>query len=288
VNKSKGKKVKMMKRLGAIFLASILGPGTLTIHTQAPGAMDSSATIKVVLVGDSTVAVESGWGPGFCAHVVSAANCVDMAASGRSSKSFIDEGLWQKALAERGQFYFIQFGHNDQKDSPALHTDPGTSFKVNLRQYISDVQKLHAVPVLVTPLSRRNYKDGQLIVDPLHDYAAAMREVAAEEHIPLIDLYQFSRTLLESMTQEQADQFDATDHKDAGAGGSTAANTPDRTDATNHQDAGVGNSTANTPDRTHLNLFGKETFGTIVANAAAHAVPALAPYISPEGKTNLS
>jgi lysophospholipase L1-like esterase len=281
VNKSKGKKMKMMKRLGAIFLASILGPGTLTIHTQAPGAMDSSATIKVVLVGDSTVATESGWGPGFCAHLVSAANCVDLAASGRSSKSFIDEGLWEKALAERGQFYFIQFGHNDQKDSPALHTDPRTSFKVNLRQYIADVQQIHAVPVLVTPLSRRNYKDGQLIVDPLQDYAAAMREVAAEEHVPLIDLYRSSRTLLESMTQEQADQFDATNHEDAGSGSSTA-NTPDRIDATNHEDAGAGNSTANTPDRTHLNLIGKETFGTIVANAAAHAVPALAPNISPE------
>jgi lysophospholipase L1-like esterase len=174
----------------------------------------------------------------------------------------MDEGLWEKALAERGQFYFIQFGHNDQKESPALHTDPGTNFKANLRQYIADVQQLHAVPVLVTPLSRRNYKDGQLIVDPLYDYAAAMREVAAEEHVPLIDLYQSSRTLLESMTQEQADQYDATDREDAGAGGSTA----------------------NTPDRTHLNLIGKETFGTIVANAAAHAVPALAPYISPEGK----
>jgi hypothetical protein len=68
------------------------------------------------------------------------------------------------------------------------------------------------------------------------------------------------------MTQEQADQYDATDR----------------------EDAGPGSPTANTPDRTHLNLIGKETFGTIVANAAAHAVPALAPYISPEGKTNLS
>jgi hypothetical protein len=107
--------------------------------------------------------------------------------------------------------------------------------------------------------------------------------VAAEEHVPLIDLYQSSRTLLESMTQEQADQFDATDHEDAGVGGSTA-NTPDRIDASDHKDAGAGGSTANTPDRTHLNLIGKETFGTIVANAAAHALPALAPYITPEGK----
>ena len=252
----------MMKRLGTIFLASILGPGTPTIHAQAPGATDSSATIKVVLVGDSTVAIGGGWGTGFCAHLVPAANCVDLAADGRSSKSFIDEGLWAKALAERGQFYFIQFGHNDQKDSPVLHTDPGTSFKVNLKQYIADLRQLHATPVLVTPLSRRNYKDGQLIVDPLHDYAAAMREVAAEEHLPLIDLYQSSRTLLESMTQEQADQFDATHHGDARAEGSTET----------------------TPDRTHLNPLGKETFGTIVANAAAHAVPALAPYISPERK----
>jgi lysophospholipase L1-like esterase len=80
--------------------------------------------IKVVLVGDSTVAIQGGWGPGFCSHLLPEADCIDLAANGRSTKSFLDEGLWSKALDVKGQFYFIQFGHNDQKDRPALHTDP--------------------------------------------------------------------------------------------------------------------------------------------------------------------
>jgi len=78
-------------------------------------------------------------------------------------------GLWEKALDAHGQFYFIQFGHNDQKDRPAVHTDPQTTFKANLHRYVRDVRAIGGVPILVTSLSRRNYKDGELIVDPLRE-----------------------------------------------------------------------------------------------------------------------
>ena len=49
--------------------------------------------------------------------------CIDVALNGRSSKSFVDEGAWKKALALHGDYYLIQFGHNDQKDDAARHTD---------------------------------------------------------------------------------------------------------------------------------------------------------------------
>ncbi|MEP6872100.1 MAG: rhamnogalacturonan acetylesterase [Anaerolineaceae bacterium] len=214
--------------------------------------------IKVVLVGDSTVAVQGGWGPGFCAHFIPAAECLDLAVNGRSTKSFIDEGLWAKALEARGQFYFIQFGHNDQKDQLSLHTDPATTFKANLHRYVRDVRELGGTPILVTSLSRRNYSDGKLIVDPLREYAAATREVAAEDNVPLIDLYQLSRALLEPMTQLEADRFNATTHEDAAAERTAAA----------------------APDRTHLNDLGKRTFGDMVAQTASQAIPALRPCLT--------
>src|ERR1035437_886057 len=60
--------------------------------------------VKIVLVGDSTVATGGGWGPGFCAVMTPNVSCIDDALNGRSSKSFIDEGAWKKALAEHGDY----------------------------------------------------------------------------------------------------------------------------------------------------------------------------------------
>src|SRR5205085_113232 len=79
--------------------------------------------VKIVLVGDSTVATGGGWGPGFCVVMTPNVTCIDDALNGRSTKSFIDEGAWKNALAEHGDYYLIQFGHNDQKPDPARHTD---------------------------------------------------------------------------------------------------------------------------------------------------------------------
>src|ERR1700722_12835680 len=117
--------------------------------------------VKIVLVGDSTVATGGGWGPGFCAVMTPNVACVDDALNGRSSKSFIAEGAWTKALAEKGNYYLIQFGHNDMKGKGAdRETDPKTTFAENLRKYIADARAIGAQPVLVTSLSRRTYKDG--------------------------------------------------------------------------------------------------------------------------------
>lgn len=211
---------------------------------------------KIVLVGDSTVATQGGWGPGFCALLTSNVTCVDDALNGRSTKSYIDEGAWQKALAEKGQYYFIQFGHNDQKSDPKRHTDPDTTYSDNLRLFIRQVRAQDAIPILVTPLSRRNYRDGHLITDDgLGDYAAAVRRVAAEEHGTLVDLYVLSTKYLSGMTQAEADRFDRIDHPDAKAEG-----------------AGGGK-----PDRTHLNAEGKKVFGRMVAEDVIRREPELGP-----------
>lgn len=221
---------------------------------------------KIVLVGDSTVAEEGGWGPGFCATLTPNVTCVDLARNGRSTKSYIDEGLWAKAIAEHGQYYFIQFGHNDQKPSPNIHTDPQTTFAANLQRFISDVRGIGGIPILVTPLSRRNYRDGALIQnDGLGDYAAAMHQVAQEDGITVVDLLSMSRRLLSGMNQEQADLFDAQGHPDAKA-----------------------ENTAAKPDRTHLNDHGKEVFGRLVADNVIRTQVELGPNVKgvPEQAAN--
>jgi lysophospholipase L1-like esterase len=179
--------------------------------------------------------------------------CVDEALNGRSSKSFRDEGAWKKSLADKGDYYLIQFGHNDQKPDAARHTDPQTTFVEQLKQYIAEAEAIGAVPVIVTPLSRRTFVDGRVKED-LNEYAAAARHVAADKGLTLIDLNAMSTKLLNTMTQAQADEFDMTGHADAKAENGAAA-----------------------LDRTHLNAKGKKVFGRMVADALIRTQVELGP-----------
>jgi lysophospholipase L1-like esterase len=221
---------------------------------------------KMVLVGDSTTATEGGWGPGFCATLTSNVTCVDLGANGRSTKSYIDEGLWTKALAEKGNYYTFQFGHNDQKDDPKRHTDAETSYTDNLRKFVRETRAIGAFPIILSPLSRRNYKEGKLVTtDGLKEYAAAARTVAAEEKVTFVDLLSMSQKYLSGMTQEEADTMDMVDHPDAKA-----------------ENAGPAK-----PDRTHLNDKGKAVFGRMVADNVIRTQVELGPNVNglPEGST---
>jgi lysophospholipase L1-like esterase len=237
--------------------------------------------VKIVLVGDSTVATGGGWGPGFCSDFSPNVTCFDDALNGRSSKSFIDEGAWKKALAEHGDYYLIQFGHNDQKTIPALHTDPDTTFAANLHRYIADVRAIGAVPVLVTSLSRRNYKDGVLVED-LTAYSEATKKVGADEYITVIDLNQTSVAMLKRMTQEQADKFDKGIDPDTGEASAQEGPVPETVSAPN---SGV----AMPLDRTHLNSYGQKVFGRMVADAIVKTQVELGPDLIgvPRGPTTV-
>jgi lysophospholipase L1-like esterase len=231
--------------------------------------------VKIVLVGDSTVATGGGWGPGFCSDFSLNVTCIDDALNGRSSKSFIDEGAWKKALDERGDYYLVQFGHNDQKTIPALHTDPDTTFATNLHRYIADVRAIGAVPVLVTSLSRRNYKDGVLVQD-LTAYADATKKVAADEYITVIDLNQMSVAMLKRMSQELADRYDKGTDPDTGKPLAVAVDST----ATGVDRAGAvagGAAPAAALDRTHLNPYGQKVFGRMVADAIVKTQVELGP-----------
>src|SRR6187431_2304184 len=93
----------------------------LTASFEAVSAGETSPAnqkVKIVLVGDSTVTDKSGWGLGFAAYLKDSAQCINTAAGGRSSQSFIDEGKWTNALALHGDYYLIQFGHNNEPGKP--------------------------------------------------------------------------------------------------------------------------------------------------------------------------
>jgi lysophospholipase L1-like esterase len=244
-------RLKMWLAMG---LLSGVGSGlAMAQGDPAKAASVKGGPVTIVLVGDSTTAPEGGWGPGFCALMTKNVTCIDDALNGRSSKSFRDEGAWKKALAQHGDYYLIQFGHNDQKPDEARHTDPDTTFTAQLKQYVAEVRAMGAVPIIVTPLSRRTFVDGKVKED-LKDYAAAARRVAAEEGITCIDLNAMSTKLLDTMTQAQADEFDAVGHADA-----KAENGPVKL------------------DRTHLNAKGKAVFGRMVADALIRTRVELGP-----------
>jgi lysophospholipase L1-like esterase len=233
-------------------------PAVLPPEGQLAMKVIQGGTFTIVLVGDSTVATQGGWGPGFCATLTPNVKCVDLGLNGRSTKSYIDEGAWNKALAEKGQYYFIQFGHNDQKTLPPLHADAKTDYEDRLRRMVREVRASGAIPILLSPLSRRNYREGVLVKDDgLHDYADAVRQVAAEDRATFIDLYGMSQQFLGRLTQTQADAFDMIGHPDAKA---------------------EANSTS-APDRTHLNDKGKEVFGRMIADNVIRSEVELGPNV---------
>jgi lysophospholipase L1-like esterase len=243
-----------MKQVSLAVLCGIFALGCIS-YSQ-PSVQNNghpAAKIKIVLTGDSTVALGGGWGAAFCALVTPNVECINLARNGRSSKSYYDEGLWKDALERHPDYILIQFGHNDMPGKgPLRETSPETTYAANMSRYIEQARAAGARPVIVTSLSRRTYKDSKLVLD-LQPYATAAKRVAVEEKAPLIDLNAESVKLLEAMTQEQADQFDAVGHPDA------AGN--------------IG------PDRTHLNASGAALFGRMVADDLAKVCMELGPEI---------
>ncbi|PIH56336.1 GDSL family lipase [Paenibacillus sp. LK1] len=166
----------------------------------------ANQTMTVFLAGDSTVTDQPesgypycGWGqllPAQFKHDVAVDN---HAQSGRSSRSFINEGRLDAILEKMKpeDFLFIQFGHNDEKPDPDRGTEPFTTYKEYLKKYIDAAREAKARPVLVTPVHRRYFADDGTLTDTHGDYIVAVRELAQEEGVPLIDLAERSRILFE-------------------------------------------------------------------------------------------
>lgn len=161
--------------------------------------------VTIYLAGDSTMAPkqperrpETGWGEKLEAHFSDGRVSVDnRAMNGRSTTSFIAEGRWQAVAdaLQKGDYVFIQFGHNDQKkDKPGVYASP-EAYRANLARFISDSRSKGAIPVLMTPVSRRRFENG-VLVKTHGEYPDLVKAVAAAEKVPLIDMEAKSAVLL--------------------------------------------------------------------------------------------
>ena len=169
----------------------------------------------IFLCGDSTMSnkpltpphPERGWGQMFTAYFKDGVRVENLAMNGRSSKSFSDEGRWQQVRdrLQPGDFVVIQFGHNDQKqDARDRFTEPFGSFKQNLERYVREAREKGGQPILATPIARRSFLPDGKTKDTHGDYAVAVRQVATEQEVPLLDLEKRSRELLEKLGPERS------------------------------------------------------------------------------------
>lgn len=186
---------------------------TIEFNDKAPKVcsviIQPNKTAKTIyLTGDSTVVDAqyepwASWGQMlpyfFKPNEVVIANYAE---SGETLKAFEDrhriDKIWNKLRA--GDYLFIQFGHNDQKAGNSIKS----GYRKRLKEWILKTKELGAIPVLVTSMNRRVFDENNKIANTLDDFPDAMREIAKEEKVDLIDLNNLSKTLFEAMGPEKA------------------------------------------------------------------------------------
>jgi pectinesterase len=240
-----------MRIAAPMMLACLLiAPLSRAADDKPATTRSSAAKVKIVLVGDSTVTDNAGWGAGFQSLLADDVNCVNLAKGGRSSKSYRNERWWDKVMAEKGDYVLIQFGHNDQPGKgPERETDPETEFRANMTRYVEEARAAGAKPILVTSLTRRNFNPDGKIRRSLDAYVKVTKEVAADTKTPLIDLHDRSLALCETLGPEKCAAFNPPPQKDG------------------------------RPDVTHVNAEGSRAFGALVAENLVRVVPGLAPHV---------
>jgi lysophospholipase L1-like esterase len=187
--------------------------GMLLASWFSSAQQTSPSGIKVHLAGDSTMSnkevtayPETGWGMPF-AHFFDASVTVDnRAKNGRSTKTFLSEGLWQSLATDlqAGDYVFIQFGHNDESKEKVGRYTPPEEYKANLIRFVSETRSKKAMPVLLTPVARRKFDAAGRIVETHEVYSAVVRSVAKDENVPLIDLDAKSQVLLQDYGPENS------------------------------------------------------------------------------------
>lgn len=247
-------------------------------------------TTTIFVIGDSTAAkkdttggkVERGW-------AMMLQECFDAdyivvdnhAVNGRSSKSFINEGRWDKVLSliKPGDYVIIQFGHNDEKPQAERHTDPGSTFDYNLSKYVRETREKGGIPVLMNCVVRRNfakvapkndddeklrnttYADGAKIVesDSLVDthglYRVAPRDVAQRMNCYFVDANQITHDLEQGLGTEASKKL--------------------------HMWFLPGEEPSEPKgkqDNTHYNIYGARVVANLLADALCDEIPLLSKY----------
>lgn len=212
--------------------------------------------LKVGLIGDSTMcdypatSHKRGWGQLLPEWLAPGTVVINEARGGKSTKTFPAD-RWQRVLAAKPDFILIQFGHNDShaKDKPEA-TDAATDYRENLRRYVAEARAAGAEPILVTPVRRRVFRKGAL-TNELTRYADAMKAVAAESGVKVIDLHATSGELYTRLGEKGSEGF--------------TANVTDDADRPGRD------------DRTHFTPEGAKAMARLVADGLRGIAPRLLP-----------
>lgn len=252
--------------------------------------------ITIFTIGDSTMAnkklegenPERGWGQMLSRYFTDDITIDNHAVNGRSSKSFIDEGRWDAVLSkiQKGDYVFIQFGHNDEKDDPNRHTDPGTTFDANLKKFVEDTRAKGGIPVLFNSIVRRNFgkadgnavanaikqddirngidpkapkdsiEEGATLIDTHGAYLISPKNVAKELNVTFIDLNSLTHKLVEGMGPQKSKELYLWVKP------KTVPALPNGRE-----------------DNTHLNVHGASVIAEMAVKAVAEAIPELQQYV---------
>jgi lysophospholipase L1-like esterase len=186
----------------------------LLLLASAASAKDP---ITVYLAGDSTMAAkqpdkrpETGWGEMLQQHFDPAKVKIDnRAMNGRSTKTFISEGRWQAIVdaLKKGDYVFIQFGHNDEAKEKVERYTPPAEYRANLLRFVADVRAKNAIPVLLTPVMRRRFDANGVFQDSHGEYPDIVRHVAMETKVALIDMHRKSEAVIKQYGPENSRQL---------------------------------------------------------------------------------
>ena len=265
----------------------IMAAVTLLLLTAAT----QQKVTTIFIIGDSTAAKkdlskgspERGWGMALQCYFDEAFLRVDNhAVNGRSTKSFIDEGRWQKVLdrIQPGDYVIIQFGHNDAKKNDAKrHTDPGSTFDANLARFVEETRQKGGIPVLMNPVVRRNFTknakrvdddeslrnttfkdgaknaEGDVLKDTHGLYAVAPRNVADSLHCIFVDATKITHDLEQGLGVEGSKKL----HMWYKPGEHPAL--PD-----------------GRQDNTHYSIYGAHQVARLLADALCEQLPVLTKY----------
>lgn len=271
------------------FISSLLLALALPVMAFAQVPAD---TITVFMIGDSTMAnkpldkenQERGWGQMLPIYLEGAIKVDNHAVNGRSSKSFIDEGRWEKVREQirPGDYVIIQFGHNDEKaKSPDRYTVPGSTFDANLKKFVNETREKGGTPILMNSIVRRNFPangiaaaqtddrqktwkkglenypaEGDTLVDTHGDYRIAPKNVAEEMGVVFVDMNTLTHELVQGLGKDSSK------------------------DLFMWMPVGKYEFAPNGRiDNTHLNVYGGIVVSRLAVNALAEKVPAFKPYI---------
>ncbi|MBR1688426.1 MAG: pectin esterase [Prevotella sp.] len=242
----------------------------------------------IFMIGDSTMAdkdiskgsPERGWGMVLKCYFDDNIRIDNHARNGRSSKSFIDEGLWEKVRRQihPGDYVIIQFGHNDEKPQPQRHTDPGSTFDYNLRRFIRETREQGGIPILMNAVVRRNFQkvavkndddealrnttyqqqapeEGDSLVETHGMYVVAPRDIAREMNVAFVDADSITFNLEQRLGAESTKQL----HMWLKPGE-------------------IASIPAGRQDNTHYNVKGAHTVARLLRDAIVAEVPILQKY----------